>query len=112
MQEDLCGKSTGVNEISHGAQAQQEAESSGLPHVSESLISSPNPTPASVILPSQSLRILLSSPTTSTPNTSPPSIPIPLPEGPPTQSPFPPEWFYSDPSEQSSNRPSFIITSN
>ena len=102
--------STGVSESYTSDQTQQETESSGQQVVTESLSSLPNHFPA-LIVPFPSLSVVVTSPTTSTPNNSPPPRPTALPEGPPSRSPLPPEWSYSDPSEDSSNRASFLVAS-
>ena len=106
------GQSTGVSESLPIEQTQQETESSGQHELTESLPSSPNPFPASLTFPFPFPSVVVTSPTTSTPNSSPPPVrPSALPEGPPSRSPIPPGWSYSDPSEDSSNRASFIVDS-
>ena len=102
-------KSTGVSEGCRIVQTQQETESPLQVFAPESLPSLPNHFPASVI--SKSPRVVVTSPTTSTPNSSPLARPTALPEGPPSRSPLPPEWQYSDPSGDSSARTSLLITS-
>ena len=102
-------QSTGVSEGGRIVQTQQETESPRQVSAPESLPSLPNHFPASVI--SRSPRFVVTSPTTSTPNSSPPPRPTALPEGPPSRSPLPPEWQYSEPSRDSSARTSLLITS-
>ena len=108
-QEDTCGTGTGVSERSSGVQAKQETGSFGQLSVTDSIPALPDHTPVSVIFPPISLTV--TSPSTSTPNSSPPPQLVTLPEGPPTRSPVPPDWIYSDPSLDSSNRASCLIAS-
>ena len=103
---ELC---TGVSESEHSDKTQQETESPFRSVATESLVPSLSYFPASTVLPS--FRVVVTSPTTSTPNSSPPPKPPSFPEGPPSQSPYPPEWQYSEPSEESSLRASILIKS-